>query len=130
MVNTSKQSLLKKYAIVALVILLACSCGNEKGAASRVKEFVRENVVNGNDIHNMTIVTVDTTKFINDSTIRSIRQVASQAHHWKKDIKYGDYRTGEKLIYVIMKYKLDNKDMNETFYLDETALNIVGIKVN
>lgn len=111
-------------ALVASALLLA-SCGQTHKAKSSVKEFMNEQMqLQGYDV--LAWSKLDSTFRVTDSALIRMHNQAVQRHVVKAGTKYAP-RTN-KLFLLTVRYKLEGDTLMNTFYLDDNATGIVGVK--
>ena len=119
---------LSRIPIILVILasgLLSASCGQQYKAEQRVKDFVKENMEVADEISGRDFADIGTTRHISDSLIEVMRHRGAQG--FKKDINYGQIPTGD-LLYLRMKYVFKGDTLQNTFYMDQEAQEIVAFK--
>ena len=111
--------------IIGGLVLLLASCGQQYKAEQAVKAFVEENMENPAEISSRDFADVGTTRHISDSLIDVMRHRGAPL--FKKDISYGQPPQGD-LVYLRMKYVVKGDTLQNTFYLDPEAKEVVAFK--
>ena len=105
--------------------LLFASCGQQYKAEQKVKAFVEENMEVADEISGRDFADIGTTRHISDSLIEMMRHRGAPG--FKKDISYGQIPTGD-LLYLRMKYVFKGDTLQNTFYMDQEAQEIIAFK--
>lgn len=119
------------YIIIGAATLLLTSCGEQSSAESIVSDFMDENLVDPSALSEVSFSDIDSTKYLNDSVIGSLRsQIATTSKVYKKDIAYGEMSRSGKLFLVRVNYKIDDDAHQSTFYINDDFSAIVAFKTN
>ena len=118
------------YIIIGVSLLLFTSCGPQADAESLVKDFMEKNIKEGLKPKSLHFTDIDSTHAITDSIVISLRQQAKQAARYQGDIKYDSDEPFHKLIITRVKYRLDDEECSDTYYLDMALTRVVAFKEN
>lgn len=117
--------LTKTFLTLLATALLFASCGQSHTAKSSVKVFIKEQMhLEGYDV--LAWSKLDSTFRVTDSALVKMHTLAEQQHTVKPGTKYAP-RTN-KLFLITVRYKLNEDTLMSTFYLDDTASGVVGVK--
>ena len=106
-------------------MLMATSCGRQYKAEQRVKAFVEENMEAASEMTGRDFADVGTTRHISDSLIEVMRHRGAPG--FKTGISYAEPPKGD-LLYLRMKYVMKGDTLQNTFYLDQEAQEVVAFK--
>ena len=117
---------------MCMVMLLSVSCGQQHDAEHIVKEFMKENMKDAAAMSSLDFDRMDSTRLINDSIITSIRAHAGESGIYKTEISYGNGKSGKgkKLFILRARYRVDDVDWCDTYYLDADLKRVVAFKTN
>lgn len=119
------------YILIGASLLLFASCGQQHQAENVIQDFVDEYVAEPASRSSITVVKFDSTKVLNDSTIRVMRANADTIKRYSaKPIKYAEGAIGHKLFVVRIKYTIYGVEFSDTYYLDEALSHVVAFKTN
>lgn len=112
-------------------MLLFASCGQQHNAESIVKEFMRQNLNDASQLNDIEFADIDSTKYINESMVKNIREAANRSPQYKHGIIYNATSVvGRQLIIARVHYKIGEKKFRDTYYLDENVTAVVAFKNN
>lgn len=114
--------------LLSCFVLLAVSCGPQHEAETVVRDFMEENIKDDISLQIIDFGKIDSTRHINDSIIRALRDTTTQSGLYRKDINYSDAGNGGNLLIIRVKYKVNGTEQNSTFYLDDSSYEVVAIK--
>ena len=107
-------------------MLLSASCGRQHDAESAVKDFMEANLAEGSHLSEVSLQRIDSTRHVNDSIVKAIRQTAQQAPQpYKAKVNYIDNANGQTLITCRAHYKVNGKAYSGVFYLDNALTGVV-----
>lgn len=115
----------RAYIIIGVTLLLSVSCGRQHKAEQTVKTFVDQYAETPEAISDRDFSDIGTTRHISDSLIDVMRHQGAPG--FKKDVSYGQ-RPADELVYLRMKYVLDNDTLQNTFYLNQELTEVVAFK--
>lgn len=117
-------------AITAITVIAFIGCTSRNDPKTVVKDFIHENLVD-NDISETDFSRPDTTFHITDSAITVMRKNAGALKTYKKNPKYMNVVQGKKLIFITLKYTLQNGEkQSQTFYVNVDGSGVVAFKNN
>lgn len=107
------------------------SCDEYGTAKSTVSDFMDENLKSGSP-RDLEFIGADTTLFVSDSLILSMRTQTEKSGVYKSGLKYAALPAPRKLIYVKTSYKKDDgsAQMRQTFYLGEDQKQVYCVKID
>ena len=116
-------------AIVALVVAMAFTgCNREKSKAeSMVKDFLKENLVE-NDFKVMDFSRLDSTTFVSDSLFQLMREKGAKDSRFKQPLDFSDDAKTKKLLFILVKYRIEEDTILQTFYFDDELSRVVSFK--
>lgn len=121
---------MNKTIIPALLLTLTAifsSCTPKQKAQGTVEDFMKENISASYDVKSFG--TMDTTRYINDSTINALHAFVAQQSYYKKQINYAKRDDARKLIYLEAKTIMNEKDtLYQTYYLTMDLKSVVAFK--
>ena len=124
------------YTIAMFALFLLSSCQGETGKIhSAVEDFLDETVAEGYKYDIDKYEFWDSTYNVSVDAVAANKEYAEQVSFFKKGIKYHPYKSGDKLFYVGVHYKLKKeggvpKDYKQTFYIDKDLEGVVCVKDN
>ena len=111
--------------IIGSLILLLTACGQQYKAEKAVEVFIEANAIEPSEISKRDFADVGTTRHISDSLIDVMRHRGAPLY--KKEIAYPEKPQGD-LIYLRMRYVHQGDTLQNTFYLDPEAQNVIAFK--
>ena len=111
--------------ILGGLVLLLTACGQQYKAEKAVEAFVDANAIEPSEIAHRDFADIGTTRHISDSLIDVMRHRAAPL--FKNDIPYPSKPSGD-LIYLRMRYIHQGDTLQNTFYLDSEAKNVIAFK--
>ena len=111
--------------ILGGLVLLLTACGQQYKAEKAVEAFVDANAIEPSEIAHRDFADIGTTRHISDSLIDVMRHRAAPL--FKNDIPYPQKTSGD-LIYLRMRYIHQGDTLQNTFYLDSEAKNVIAFK--
>ena len=116
-------------AVIAFVVVMAiASCGGSKNDAERlVKDFLKENLVEP-DYKYIDFSDLDSTFYVNDSIVKAMREINDTTSVFKKGIKYAEGQDSRKKHFIHVSYRMGEKKVKQTFYLDDQLTRILSFK--
>lgn len=124
------------YTIAMLALILMSGCKGETGKIhSAVEVFLDETVADGYHYDIDKYEFWDSTYSVSVDAVAANKEYADQVTYFKKSIKYHPYKSGDKLYFVGVHYKLkkddsEPKDCKQTFYIDKDLEGVVCVKDN
>lgn len=120
---------LTRTAIVAFCAMMAISsCGGSRNNAERIiKEFLKENLAEG-DYKYIDFSDLDSTFYVNDSIVTAMRQISDTTSVFKKGIKYAEGQNSRKKHFIHVSYRVGEKKVKQTFYLDDQLTRVISFK--
>lgn len=118
------------YIIIGISFLLFTSCGPQADAEKLVEDFMEKNIKEGLKPRSLHFTDIDSTHAITDSVVINLRQLAKQAARYQGNITYAPDEPFHKLIITRVKYRLDNEEYSDTYYLDMALTRVVAFKEN
>ena len=118
-----------KTAVIVVVAMMALSsCNGPKNDAERViKDFLKENLVDG-DFKYLDFSDIDSTFYVNDSIVKAMRVIHDTTSVFKKGIKYAEGQDTRKKHFVHVHYRVGEKKIRQTFYLDDQLTRVLSFK--
>lgn len=117
-------------AITVITVIAFIGCTSRNDPKTIVKDFIHENLVD-NDISEIDFSKPDSTFYITDSAITVMRKNADAMKTYKKNPKYMNVIHGKKLIFITLKYTLQNGEkQSQTFYVNADGSGVVAFKNN
>ena len=118
------------YFIIGIAPLLFASCGPQAEAEELVEQFMEQNMRAELSPKSVHFTDIDSTHALSDSIIVSLRQQARQAKRYRPDVKYAPDEPFKKLILTRVKYKIDEQECSDTYYLDMDLTRVIAFKEN
>ena len=119
------------YIIIGIAApLLFASCGPQAEAEELVEQFMEQNMREGLKPSSVHFTDIDSTHAMTDSIVISLRQLARQAKRYQPNIKYAPDEPFRKLMITRVKYKIDDQECSDTYYLDMDLTRVVAFKEN
>lgn len=116
-------------AAASLALLLA-GCGPEHTAKHTAKQFLKDNLAD-NAMSAIEYGSLDSTSFVSDIAIATMRERTAASHAFKDDIEYGEREPGDKLYFISVRYNNAlGDDTKHTVYMDKTLETVVCVKDN
>lgn len=116
-------------AAASLVVLLA-GCGPEHTAKHTAKQFLKDNLAN-NDMSAIEYSSLDSTSFVSDVAVATMRERTAASSAFKDSIEYGEREPGDKLYFISVRYNNAlGDDTKHTVYMDKTLKTVVCVKDN
>lgn len=113
--------------IMSFVIAMLMGCGQDYKAKGVVEKFLDNNLAN-KDYSIGYVSKLDSTSYINDSTINNMRANASESNVLNP-VKYRTGKIGnEKLFFMRVKYQQGNETISQTFYLNKELTEVIAFK--
>lgn len=125
-----------RYVIALLAVVFLFGCSGQTGKIhSAVEDFMDEALAEGYQYDIDKYESWDSTYSVSVDAVAANKEYAEQVPYFKKGISYRPYKSGDKLIYVGVKYHLkkdgaEPKECKQTFYLDKDMEGIVCVKEN
>ncbi len=116
--------------IMCVTILLFASCGPQYDAEDLVENFMEQNMREEMKPSAIRFTDIDSTTFVNDSVIISLRHQARRAQRYRPDVKYAPDQPFKKLIVTRVTYRVEDQEYNDTYYLDMDLTRVVAYKEN
>ncbi len=118
------------YIIIGMFLLLFASCGPQQDAEELVEQFMEQNMREGQNISGIHFTDIDSTRFVNDSVVISLRHQAKRASRYQGNIKYAPDQPFKQLITTRVRYYIEEKEYSDTYYLDMDLTRVVAFKEN
>ena len=118
------------YILIGLPLLLFASCGQQAEAENLVEQYMEQHMRENLSPSSVHFTDIDSTHAITDSVITHLHHLAQQAKRYRSDIKYAPEEPFDKLIITRVKYKLDEEECSDTYYLDMVLTRVVAFKEN
>lgn len=119
-----------KYYLALTAMLLLTSCGQQHHAESLIKEFMNENLKDATTLKYVDFDKMDSTRHINDSIVYAMRESVNKSVTYKQGIRYTAGNATPKLIIVRVKYKINDAEYHDTYYLDDSLTRVIALKNN
>lgn len=124
----------KTIFLLTLGLVLLASCGEQHKAQSLVKDFLQENVKDG-DCSFERFGKLTPTAMIDFDKARQMRREMSRLPYINSTIDYHDGTFPDTLRYIQTTYKLKGSDgkeqeITQTFYMDKGLTRVVAFKQN
>ena len=113
--------------IMVLLAVAAAGCTDKQKAESAVKDFLNENLTE-KDFSIVSFGRLDSTRYINDDVIASLRKQASTDKAFNITTAYADRDNPKQLIYLPVKIKVYDRQESYTFYLTMDFKKVVCFK--
>lgn len=111
--------------LVALAVL--SSCGEKHEAKATVEQFLIENLLAG-EPRDVRIERLDSTNFLVDSVIVKLRVDAQHSHIYKNGVTFAERPQKQRLVWVIVSFANNGKEIRQTFYLTRDCQKVVAVK--
>ena len=111
-------------------MLLFASCGQQHQAKNVIETFIYENINEPSAVNGLKISKFDSTRVVNDSVIKRMRQHADTIQRFSKHIKYADMTAVRKLFVARVTYSFYGVECSDTYYLDDQLSSVVAFKSN
>lgn len=111
-------------------MLLLASCGQQHKAESVVEDFMNNNLKDASSLQIMEYGDLDSTRYLNDSIVNKLRSTAKNAPMYKPDIIFSEDNGHDKLIILRVKYKINDKNYHDTYYLNKELTAVIALKNN
>ena len=123
------------YLTALFVVVLLFGCGQTGKIKSAVEDFMDEALADGYHYDIDKYESWDSTYSVSVETVAANKEYAAQVPYFKKSISYRPYKSGDKLIFVGVKYHLkkdgaEPQECKQTFYLDKDMEGVVCVKEN
>jgi len=116
------------YISAFLSILILIGCGQKRSAQQLIGKFLDENLVD-NQISNKNFSEIDSTFYITDHIIGTMRKQVEKERIVKPNIEYGKQEKNRKLLFMSVSYLNSNGSKQKlTFYMNSELKNIVAFK--
>ena len=119
---------IKTAVIAVLAVMAISSCGGPKNDAERlIKDFLKENLVDG-DFKYLDFSDLDSTFYVSDSIVKAMRVTHDTTSVFKKGIKYVEGPDTRKKHFIHVHYRVGEKKIRQTFYLDDQLTRVLSFK--
>lgn len=119
-----------KQALLVPAMLALASCGPQHQAESVVKDFLQSNVADNSTLQISDFGDLDSTRYLNDSTISMLRAQVEKSPIYNKGIEYADRKDAQMLMFLRVTYNVNGKEHHDTYYLNKDMTNVIAIKNN
>lgn len=110
------------------LFLFTIGCGLRYNAQALISDFLENNLIN-NDIQEKTFSDIDSTFYINDSIVNTMRSAAQSNGIVKKETEYHNKKDSDKLLFMSITYTTNNATKQKlTFYMDAELKNVIAFK--
>ena len=110
------------------LFLFTIGCGLRYNAQALISDFLENNLIN-NDIQEKTFSDIDSTFYINDSIVNTMRSAAQSNRIVKKETEYHNKKDSDKLLFMSVTYTTNNATKQKlTFYMDAELKNVIAFK--
>lgn len=109
------------------IALAVCSCGEKHTAKSTVEQFLTTHLAAGGS-PSVSIERLDSTNYLQDSTIAVLQQAAVGNALYKKGVAFAQRRPKERLVWVVATFDNGGKEVRQTFYLTRDCQQVVAVK--
>ena len=116
-------------------MLVVTSCGDQHKAQSLVKDFLQDNLKEGNDCSFERFSQLTPTAMIDFNRVKSMRKDMDRLPYIKSSIKYQEGSLPDTLLYIRATYKLKgntdkDEELTQTFYMDKALTRVIAFKQN
>ncbi len=123
------------FSITLGLMLVLTSCGDQHKAQSLVKDFLNENLEEGNDCSFERFTQLTPTAMIDMGRVKSMRNDMEHQPYIKSNINYPEGALPDTLMYIRATYKLKGKtgkdeELTQTFYMDKALTKVIAFKQN
>ena len=125
--KTTKMKTVRNIMIMVLLAVAAAGCTDKQKAESAVKNFLNENLAE-KEFSIVSFGRLDSTRYINDDVIASLRKQASTDKAFNITTAYADRDNPKQLIYMPVKIKVYDRQESYTFYLTMDFKKVVCFK--
>lgn len=115
-----------RLAVVIIIMAAFASCAGNREAKKVVREFLDTNL-KAESYDTEYFSKVDSTFLITDSLVGVMRK-NTQACRLFRDIKYAEGGKTKKLNFIMVRYRIGDKTIRQTFYLDDMTTRVVCLK--
>lgn len=115
-----------RLAVVIITLAALASCAGNREAKKVVKEFLDTNLKD-ESYDTEYFSKVDSTFLISDSLVEVMRK-NTKACGFFRDIKYSEGGKTKKLNFIMVRYRIGDKTIRQTFYLDDKTTRVVCLK--
>ncbi len=128
---------MKKFFWILILgfVLAFTSCGDQHKAQSLVKDFMSENLEEGNDCSFDRFSRLTPTAMISFDQVKMMRSHMGKLSYIKKNIDYKDGAYPDTLLYIRATYDLTSpagskQQVTQTFYMDKALTRVIAFKEN
>lgn len=123
------------FAISLGLMLVFTSCGDQHKAQSLVKDFLQDNLKEGNDCSFERFSQLTPTAMIGLEQVKTMRKDMDRLPYIKSGINYQDGSLPDTLLYIRATYKLQGntdkeEELTQTFYMDKGLTRVIAFKQN
>lgn len=116
-------------------MLVFTSCGDQHKAQSLVKDFLQDNLKEGNDCSFERFSQLTPTAMIGLEQVKTMRKDMDRLPYIKSGINYQDGSLPDTLLYIRATYKLQGntdkeEELTQTFYMDKGLTRVIAFKQN
>ena len=119
-----------KQALLVPAMLVLASCGPQHQAESAVEEFLQNNIADNSTLQISNYGDLDSTRYLNDSTISALQAQEEKSPIYNKGIKYADRKETQMLMFIRVTYNVNGKEHHDTYYLNKEMTEVIAIKSN
>ena len=115
-----------RLAVIIITLAALASCAGNREAKKVVREFLDTNL-KAESYDTEYFSKVDSTFLISDSLVEVMRK-NTQACGLFHDIRYAGGSKTKKLNFIMVRYRIGDKTIKQTFYLDDKTTRVVCLK--
>ena len=121
--------IMRYFVITAFLAVMICSCTNTNKAQRLVNKFMKDNMTDTVRLTNVTFSKLDSTRRVNDSTLKAMLAETNRIPLYKKNITFNQKATYP-LMFISVTYNTQNDSTvrQQTFYIDKEFQGIVAMK--
>lgn len=119
---------MKKLALTVVCALILVACGDKHKAENTVRAFLDMNMKSAE--YSADFSKLDSTRHITDSVISAMRMTADRKGIYKNDIKFGNVKNYDKIMFMQGKIVIDKDTFAHTFYMTPDLEQVIAFKEN
>lgn len=120
--------LMRKLVFTLFAALLLTACGKQYQAERAVSRFMSDNMVNPDQVESRQYSDLDSTRYLNDSIVESLRQQARHSDLYRPQPAYDRQPVKRMLYFTHVSFKMGDREYRQTYYLSEDLSGVVAFR--